>query len=75
MAFLELYPIVVASLLWGSEWKCKKILFWCDNEATVAIVRKWRSKSIEIMRLMRQLTWCICQNNFLFIARHVLKTI
>ena len=56
MAFLELYPIVVTSLLWGSEWKCKTILFWCDNEATVAIVRKWRSKSIEIMRLMRQLT-------------------
>lgn len=35
MAFLELYPIVVAALLWGSEWKRKKILFYCDNEATV----------------------------------------
>ena len=34
MAFLELYPIVVASLLWGSEWKCEKIFCWCDNEAT-----------------------------------------
>ncbi|CAG2244443.1 unnamed protein product [Mytilus edulis] len=32
MAFLELYPIVVAALLWGKEWKCKKILFLCDNE-------------------------------------------
>ena len=71
MAFLELYPIVVTSLLWGSEWKCKTILFWCDNEATVAIVRKWRSKSIEIMRLMRQLTWCTCQSNVLFSAKHV----
>ena len=41
------------------------------NEATVAIVRKGRSKSIEIMRLMRQLTWCACQNNVTFSAKHV----
>ena len=56
MAVLELYQIVVAALLWGSEWKRKKILFYCDNEATVAIVKKGRSKCIEIIKLMRQLT-------------------
>jgi hypothetical protein len=55
MAVLELYQIVVAALLWGSEWKRKKILFYCDNEATVAIVKKGRSKCIEIIKLMRQL--------------------
>ena len=27
MAFLELYPIVVAALLWGSAWSCKIIMF------------------------------------------------
>ena len=27
MAFLELYPIVVYSLLWCFEWKCKKKYF------------------------------------------------
>ena len=71
MAFLELYPIVVAALLWGKEWKCKRILFWCDNEATVAIVNKGRSKCLEIMKLMRQLTWCAASFNFYFSARHV----
>ena len=71
MAFLELYPIVVAALLWGHLWPCKKILFWCDNEATVAIVRKGRSKCLEIMKLMRQLTWCAAQSNFHFSAKHV----
>ena len=71
MAFLELYPIVVAALLWGKEWKCKKILFLCDNEATVAIVKKGRSKCIEIMKLMRQLTWCACVNNFQVTAKHI----
>ena len=71
MAFLKLYPIVVAALLWGSEWSCKTIMFWCDNEATVAIVRKGRSKCLEIMKLMRQLTWCAARNNFHFSAKHV----
>jgi hypothetical protein len=56
MAVLELYQIVVAALLWGSEWKRKKILFYCDNEATVGIAKKGRSKCIEIIKLMRQLT-------------------
>ncbi|VDI26658.1 Hypothetical predicted protein [Mytilus galloprovincialis] len=71
MAFLELYPIVVAALFVGKEWKCKKILFLCDNEATVAIVKKGRSKCIEIMKLMRQLTWCACVNNFQVTAKHI----
>jgi hypothetical protein len=37
MAFLKLYPIVVASLLWGSEWKCKKILFWYDTKPLIFV--------------------------------------
>jgi hypothetical protein len=39
-----------------SEWKRKKILFYCDNEATVGIAKEGRSKCIEIIKLMRQLT-------------------
>ena len=71
MAFLDLYPIVVAALLWDKEWKCKKILFLCDNEATVVIVKKGRSKCIETMTLMRQLTWCAYVNNFQVTAKHI----
>lgn len=47
------------------------ILFWCDNEATIAIVRKGRSKYLEIMKLMRQLTWCAAKYNFHFSVKHV----
>ena len=31
----EFYPIVVSAILWGEKWKSKKkIIFYCDNEAT-----------------------------------------
>jgi len=40
MAFLELYPIVVAAILWGGLWERKKILFYCDNVGTVEIINK-----------------------------------
>lgn len=71
MAFLELYPIVVSAILWGHMWGSKRIVFRCDNEATVYIVNKGRSKCLQIMSLMRMLTWCACKYNFDFRSRHV----
>ena len=67
----NLYPIVVLAILWGSEWKGKKIIFYCDNEATVHITNKGRSKVQPIMRLMRRLTWCAASRNFIIIAKHI----
>jgi hypothetical protein len=66
IAYMELYPIVVAALLWGKQWRAKKITFICDNQATVAIIKKGRSRSPMIMKLMRKLTLCAAQNNFTF---------
>ncbi|CAG2204561.1 unnamed protein product [Mytilus edulis] len=43
MAFLELYPIVVSAILWGSQWTTKRILFWCDTEVTVAIIERFQT--------------------------------
>jgi hypothetical protein len=64
MALRELYPIVVAAILWGHNWSTKRILFYCDNLATVNIIKKGRSKVLSIMKLMRQLTWCSARYNF-----------
>lgn len=47
MAFLEIYPIVVAGILYGNRWKRKKIIFYCNNAAVVDI-RKRRSSDLEI---------------------------
>ena len=64
MAFLELYPIVVAALLWGHTWSRKRIKFYCDNQATVYIISKGRSKETVLMKLMRTLVMCATNNNF-----------
>lgn len=71
MAFRELYPIVAAAILWGKFWTGKRILFMCDNQSTVHIIRKGRSKCLAIMKLMRTLTWTAAKNNFHFSSRHL----
>ena len=71
IAFCELYPIVVAAVLWGHTWAKKRIIFMCDNTATVAILQKGRSKSSHIMPLVRQLTMCAASHNFTFRGKHV----
>jgi hypothetical protein len=71
IAFYELYPIVVASILWGHLWRKQRIVFMCDNSATVAILNKGRSKCAHIMPLMRRLTLVAAKNNFVFSSIHV----
>ena len=71
MAFMELYPIVVAAYIFGKEWKTKKIMFVCDNQSVVSILCKGRSKCPHIMKLMRTLTWLALINNFYFSSIYI----
>ncbi|XP_076089881.1 uncharacterized protein LOC143061586 [Mytilus galloprovincialis] len=71
IAFLELYPIVVSAVLWGKGWYKKRILFHCDNLASVIILTKGRSKDPIIMKLMRRLVMCAAHFNFAFYSEHV----
>lgn len=70
-ALYELYPIVVACLLWGSRWTRKQIVVFCDNAATVEIINKGRSKIPTINSLMRRLTWTCILNNFILRATFI----
>ncbi|XP_033731470.1 uncharacterized protein LOC117344735 [Pecten maximus] len=74
MALLELYPIVMACVLWGHLWSRKRILFYCDNMATVEIISKGRSKIPSIMKLMRRLTFHTAKHNFIIHAQHIMGT-
>ena len=68
---LELYPIVAAVAVWGSKWKNKKICFFTDNEALVAIINKQSSRERQAMTLLRKLVLYCLKSNIYFIAKHV----
>ncbi len=70
-ALLELYPIVIACILWGKQWSRKQIMFFCDNEATVNIINKGHSSVPFINRFVRRLTWLSVLGNFNFRAAHI----
>ena len=55
-ALLELYPIIIACILWNKLWARKQIMFFCDNESTVNIINKRRSSVPFINRFVRCLT-------------------
>ena len=71
MAFFELYPIVMACVVWGHNWNRKRILFHCDNMSTVDIISKGRSKVKSIMKLMRKLTFHAATHHFIIHAQHI----
>ncbi|KAK6181761.1 hypothetical protein SNE40_009550 [Patella caerulea] len=71
MTFRELYPIVVASVIWGNRWKGLKILFNCDNMAVVNILNKGRSSDPASSKLMRTLAFTAAQNSFMIYSRFV----
>ena len=71
IALYELYPIVVACLLWGKHWCRKRIVVFCDNEGTVNIINKGRSSVALINKLVRRLTWTCITGNFVLRAAYI----
>ena len=71
IAFLELYPIVIAIFLWGDQMNNLKVQFWSDNAAVVSIINKQTSHCPFIMSLVRQLVLQCLRHNILFKAEHI----
>ncbi|XP_034554896.1 uncharacterized protein LOC117823776 [Notolabrus celidotus] len=67
----ELYPVVIAALLWGHEWSRKSILIHSDNTAVVEIINKGRSHSPAIMPFLRRLTLISAHHQFILRAAHI----
>ena len=55
IAYKELFPIVLASVLWGSQWQQQRVQFQCDNENVVAVLRTGSSRDANMMQLILQL--------------------
>ena len=71
IAYKELFPVVVAAHLWGSQWSKKHVLFRSDNEAVVAILSTRTSKVPVLMHLLRDLLLLAARWHFSFSSAHV----
>ena len=71
IAYKELFPVVVASFVWGTQWFRRHILFRSDNDAVVHILTSRTSKIPAIMQLLRHLLSAAARFNFTFTAQHL----
>lgn len=53
----ELVPIVLAVAAWGSDWRGRNVMSYCDNAAVVAIINEGDCKELQVMHLMRCLAF------------------
>ncbi len=66
MALYELYPIVMAAVLWGDMWSQKRIVVKCDNAATVDIINKGRSIKSAVYSKVCPPTHLVCSERSIY---------
>ena len=71
ITFLELYPIVLSSIMWGHRFQNQTIEFHTDNLGLVSVINKCSSPKPHIMCLVRALVLAMLRFNFVFNAIHI----
>ena len=71
IAHKELFPIVVAAALWGSQRVSRRVEFLCDNESVVAILESGSSRNQHLMGLLRHSSSLAIRHSFMFTASSV----
>jgi len=67
----KLLPIVLAGMVWGSEWKDKRVCCHCDNLSVVEVLNNGYSKDATLMHLLRSLFFISEHYQFLVDAVHI----
>ena len=71
IAFLELFPIMVACVVWGAQFSAKRIIFYTDNKSVEEIINCKTSKCKDIMTLVRPLVLTSLKHQFHFRAHYL----
>ena len=71
ITYKELYPILLASVVWGPLWSTRWVLFQCDDEMVVSIINSGTSCDDDVMHLLRCLVYVAMQFNFVIWAVHI----
>ena len=71
ITILELFPIVLATEIWGDIMRNNCIVFFSDNHAVVDIINKQTSRESKIMVLVRRLVLNCLKYNILYKSKHI----
>lgn len=71
LVLLELFPVVVALLLWGDLFSNKKVRLHCDNWGVVQVINSLSGSSPPVVRLFQYLVLCCLQQNVFLYAVHI----
>ena len=71
ITILELYPIYILVMMYEKQLFNSTVIFYCDNEAVVAILNSQTSKCNTIMAILRPLVFSLLINNINFKAVHI----
>ena len=71
ISILELFPIVLATEIWGDIMRNHCIVFFSDNHAVVDIINKQTSREPKIMVLVRRLVLNCLKYNILYKSKHI----
>ena len=67
MTYLEIFPILISCWIWGGQVKGRRVVFVSDNEGTVSVINKGRSKCPHINSVLRKTVVISTICNFTFI--------
>ena len=68
---LELWAVIIAVGMWGSQLSRKIIRVKMDNEAVSVIINSGRSKDVRLQRQLRELVWWLSKFEFNTIGKHL----
>lgn len=66
----ELFPIVVAGVVWGQHWRGCTVCFHSDNEAVVSVINHQSARDPLLCHLMRCIFYTSAALDFDTVARH-----
>ncbi|XP_040273667.1 uncharacterized protein LOC120989530 [Bufo bufo] len=71
LVLLELFPIVLATELWGDWLRNRRVRFYCDNMGVVRAINSQTANSPPVLNLLRHLVLRGLRLNACFVSVHV----
>ena len=71
IAIKELIPIIIAAVIWGSNWTGYRVIARCDNESIVTVLNSRYSKEPHVMSMLRTLFFIEARLQFSISSQHI----